>query len=388
VIASGAKLRVCFALSTRGHLFGGLETITDHLASGLAARRHQVTLLAGVVPRRPSRQDFPAGIDVTCIPVLPRTWLVTRALARTIGTQPLNVQSLTFFGSCLVRPRVRRQLAQADIVVSLLEGEAVLLSRYLAARGVGTIYYFSGGIDPGWAFRDRSTLRLAISETVADGCRREHAYRTDGVLVPGVARELLGGPPAAERAGAPRLLYVGRLEDHQKRVTALLPILEALVPRFPALTLRLAGDGPTRSRLERAAGELGLADRVIFRGALTAAEVHQELRQATLLVLPSSYESFGIVALEAMAAGVPVVASELPALREATGGHAYLLPADDTALWAQTIGRLLEDDPERRATAARGRAWAAQFTWDRIVDRFEQFAYQAAGRRVREAAGA
>jgi glycosyltransferase involved in cell wall biosynthesis len=369
-------------------VFGGLETIADRLASGLAERGHEVTLLAGVVPFRHSRRDFPSGVGVTCVPMLPNTWLVTRLLARAFDAQPLNVQSLTFVGSCLAHRTARRELIGAHIVVSLLEGEAVLLSRYLASRGVGTIYYFSGGIDPGWAYRDRSTLRLAISETVADGCRREHAYRTDGVLVPGVARELLEGPPAAERAGEPRLLYVGRLEDHQKRVTTLLPIVEALAPRFPALTLRLAGDGPTRSRLEREVRALGLAGRVIFRGALTAAEVHQELRQATLLVLPSSYESFGIVALEAMAAGVPVVASELPALREATGGHAYLLPVEDTALWAQTIGRLLQDDSERLATAARGRAWAAQFTWDRIVDRFEQFAYQAAGRRVREAAGA
>jgi glycosyltransferase involved in cell wall biosynthesis len=386
VIASGAKLRVCFALSSRGNVFGGLETIADRLASGLAERGHEVSLLAGVVPCRHSRRDFPSGVGVTCVPMLPNTWLVTRLLARAFGAQPLNVQSLTFVGSCLAHRTARRELIGAHIVVSLLEGEAVLLSRYLASRGVGTIYYFSGGIDPGWAYRDRSTLRLATSETVADHCRREHAYRTDGVLVPGVARELLDGPLAAERSGEPRLLHVGRLEDN-KRVAALLPIIEALARRFPALTLRLAGDGPERPRLEREVRELGLAGRLIFRGALTAAEVRQELRQATLLLLPSSYESFGIVALEAMAAGVPVVASELPALREATGGHAYLLPPEDNALWVRTIGRLLGDGSERRTTAARGRAWAARFTWDRVVDRFEQFAYQAAGRRVREAAG-
>jgi glycosyltransferase involved in cell wall biosynthesis len=370
---------LCFILSTRGNVYGGLETIADRFAAGLAQRGYAVTLLAGAAPGRPRRADWPPGVTPLVLPLLPRTALPLRLAARLAHSSALNLQSLSFYLSFLVHPGARRRLAAAALSVTLLEGDAVCFSRYLERRARPTLYYFSGGIDAAWAYRDRSTLRIAISATIAERSRRQHHYETQGVVTPGIPAELLEGPPAAELAGSPpRLLYAGRLEPN-KGVERLLPVVAALATSFPDVTLRLAGDGPARPDLERAAHAHGVRERVVFLGALAPAQVYAELRQAQLFLFPSSYESFGVAALEALAAGAPVVATDLPVLREATGGHAQLLPADDLPAWIAAAHRLLSDPELRRRAAQGGRAWAAQHTWEQSVDRLEAFIVQACG---------
>src|SRR5207253_10560972 len=143
---------------------------------------------------------------------------------------------------------------------------------------------------------------VATSQLVAELCR-EHGLRCDGVVTPGVSSALLEGPPAAARPPAPpRLLYVGRLEAN-KRVGWLLPLVDALLPRCPDLTLRLVGDGPMRADLERAVLQRGLGQQVVFVGGLARGQVEAELRQADVFVFPSAYESFGTAVLEALAVG-------------------------------------------------------------------------------------
>jgi glycosyltransferase involved in cell wall biosynthesis len=109
----------------------------------------------------------------------------------------------------------------------------------------------------------------------------------------------------------------------------------------------------------------------VFTGALSPDGVLAELRQADVFVFPSAYESFGTAALEALAAGLPVVASDLPALREATGAHASLVALDNLDGWVDAVGQLLADANLRAARAEVGRRWAAGFTWERVVDQFE-----------------
>jgi glycosyltransferase involved in cell wall biosynthesis len=379
LMTRGAPLQVCFILSSRGNVFGGLETIADNLASGLARLGHEVTLLAGTHLTRSRRNDFPPGVEPIYVPSISHTSALLRSAARVAHCSPLNLQSLTFFLSCLSHRDARRRLVRASVAVTFLEGEAMLFSRYLARRSVGSIYYFSGGIDAGWAYRDRSTLRVAISQVIADRYEREHGYLCQAVVTPGIASEILVAPLAAERreSGPRRLLYVGRLE-HLKQVDRLLPVVSALVRESPGLTLRIVGDGPARLSLKRQVREDGLDGHVVFCGSQPHAEVLAELRQADVLLFPSVTESFGIVALEALAAGVPVVASDLPALREATGGNAALLPSNDLAAWIDATRRLISNDELRRTCAVRGRAWAEKFTWDKIVDKFEGLLYETA----------
>jgi len=93
---------------------------------------------------------------------------------------------------------------------------------------------------------------------------------------------------------------------------------------------------------------------------------------AVALLVPSLAEGFGIPALEAMRCGTPVIASDIPALREVCGGSALLLPLHDPSLWADALRRIIQDSSLHCDLAARGLTRAAPFTWTAAVARFRE----------------
>lgn len=114
---------------------------------------------------------------------------------------------------------------------------------------------------------------------------------------------------------------------------------------------------------------------VVPAGYLAEDDLRRVVAGAACLAFPSRYEGFGLPPLEALACGIPVVAADLPAVREATGGHASLVPAGDADALAQALLQVLDDagshDP------APGRAWAAQWTWARCAGLTRQAYRQA-----------
>lgn len=368
-------MNVAFMLSSR-QAIGGIETIAYNLVCALAARGHHLAFVTGTT--QPHWRDLPQSVDTWELPPLDVSSFATVQIARVLRTSPLNIQSLSFFLRFLLSSRARRVVEQADVAVTIFEGEAVLFSRYLHRRNVGTVYYYHGGIDSRWATLDRSTRRVAISQSIATHSAVHHAYPCHGVVWPGVAREWFEQPCRADTLCEPRrLVYTGRLERTQKHPERLIACFAALAHEFPNLTLRLVGDGPMRSELERQARDARLTSRITFTGAQTPAGVRAELQQADLFLFPSVYESFGVSVLEAMAAGVPVIASDLPVLREATGEQASLVPSDDMNLWIETTRRLLNDPSLRQKRSEAGRTWARQFTWERAATSLERYMIEA-----------
>ncbi len=187
--------------------------------------------------------------------------------------------------------------------------------------------------------------------------------RITPVLANGVARAEVADRAAAARArrvaGGPlRLLLVARCDPLKDQATVL-RAFAACRPQAPAWQVQLVGDGPTRPALETLARELGLGDAVAFLGRRE--DIPELLGQADLFALgTTAAEGFGIVLAEALAAGLPVLASDVPACREvlADGRAGLLLPAADPAAWARGLGPLLRDADQRRALAARGAAQA------------------------------
>jgi glycosyltransferase involved in cell wall biosynthesis len=115
------------------------------------------------------------------------------------------------------------------------------------------------------------------------------------------------------------LLTMGRLAAHEryKGVDEVLDLLPGLLKKMPELVYLIVGDGDDRARLENKAQQLGVAERVIFAGYIPNEEKQSHYRVADVYVMPSRGEGFGIVFLEAMASGIPVVASKLDGGREA-----------------------------------------------------------------------
>ncbi len=176
----------------------------------------------------------------------------------------------------------------------------------------------------------------------------------------GVEPERYAAAPAAT-AAAPaacrqRLLFVGRLAA-VKGLPVLFGALARLLGTHPGLQLTLVGDGPERAPLQARAAELGIAGAVAFAGPASQQEVAGYLSRADIFVLPSFAEGVPVVLMEAMAAGLPVIASNVGGVGELVReGAGLLLAPGDTAALTRAIAALL-GDPERRA--AMGRAGAA-----------------------------
>jgi D-inositol-3-phosphate glycosyltransferase len=133
------------------------------------------------------------------------------------------------------------------------------------------------------------------------------------------------------------------------------------------------GDESEKQRLKAVASALGVRDRVDFLGSVAHHELPYFYAAADVCVMPSYSESFGLVALEAQACGRPVVASGVSGLRSVVRDEVsgYLIDSHDPAVYAERIGRLLNDPELAQQMGRRGRLLAQRFSWTRTADRLE-----------------
>ncbi|MFZ5624253.1 MAG: glycosyltransferase [Gemmatimonadota bacterium] len=209
-------------------------------------------------------------------------------------------------------------------------------------------------------------------------------------VAPSTPRWVIGNAIALEsiRSAAPAetgngsLLFVGRLSA-EKRVDLLLEAVAAC-RRKPRVLL--CGDGPERERLERLAAGLGLDGAVVFLG--TRRDVWPLMRAARAVVNVSAFEGCPNVVLEAMAAGIPLVVSDIPAHRALLGeASAWFTDPADTGAFAATLERVLADPAEASRRAAEAARRVEAFAVARIVARYDEL-YRSvlAARRRRGAA--
>src|SRR5271166_360131 len=158
-----------------------------------------------------------------------------------------------------------------------------------------------------------------------------------------------------------RLVFVGRC-DIQKDHATLLRAITAV----PDTHLLLVGDGPLRPRLEQMAAALGIRDRVTFLG--WRGDVAAVLKASDIYVHSTHSDGFGIAACEAMAAGLPVVASDVPGLAQLVTGAGILFPAGDDKALARELNALIQSPRRRREMSVAGRQRARQFSIENTVD--------------------
>lgn len=156
-----------------------------------------------------------------------------------------------------------------------------------------------------------------------------------------------------------------------KKVLDTVEILARVTKRVPA-RLILIGDGPERPRVQARAEELGVADKVVFLGRHDS--VAELLSCADVFLLPSSKESFGLVALEAMACGAPVVASDVGGIPEVVphGEAGFLCPVGDVDAMADAVTDILRDEELHARFVRNGLAAVAEkFTAEFVVPQYE-----------------
>ncbi len=153
-----------------------------------------------------------------------------------------------------------------------------------------------------------------------------------------------------------RVLTVARL-DREKGIDYLLRAAASLVGKIPGVSLTVVGEGPERGTLEELVEELGIASLVRFTGALEHHDVRLEYQQADVFVLPSFWEGIPVVLMEAMASGVPVIATRITGIPELVkhGENGLLVPTGQSEPIATSLLRLYENPQLRRSFARRGR---------------------------------
>lgn len=382
------QLRVCLATALFRPAVGGEERHAEVLGRGLSRAGHRVCVVTQRLPGTPRREVLD-GLQIE------------RAIRATARGPLFGLTYAASLGRFLLRHRRAFDIVQ----VTYLYWDAVVaavLKPLLAARLVVRVVVAGpgGDVDRFRSMRlwplipgaDRPTLDRLVTLVV----RRGDAFTTHTaggrkeLLALGVAPArchvvrngieiqrfaALPRPPA--RTGPRRLLCVARLAE-QKGLDVLLRALPAVRTAAGPVGLTLLGEGPEEGRLRDLAATLGIADAVQFGGLVT--DVLPHLAGADVFVLPSRFEGMPHALLEAMAAGLPIVATAVGAnadfLEDSVNG--LLVAPDDAAALAAAVARLLGDPPlAARLGAAARQAAVGRYSVESMLEQILAVYWQA-----------
>jgi phosphatidylinositol alpha-mannosyltransferase len=365
-------VRVALVCPYAWDLPGGVQAHVRQLARELEVRAHAVAVLA---PARSASAEQGVRIVGKAIRV------------------PFNGSVAPICPDPRSRGRIRRELARFEPdVVHAHEPFAPSVSMFatLGASGpvVGTFHAYAERSLALAAFApllrqvwDRVDVRLAVSEPAASFASR-HFGGGIRVVPNGVDVERFRAALPAELPRGRRVLFVGRLEPRKGFRTAL-AAFELLAGEFPDLLFVVVGEGNERSAVDGLAP--AVRERVLMRGFVAEADLPGHYAAADVFVAPATGgESFGIVLVEAMAAGVPVVASDIAGYRGVVRDEreGLLVGTQDPLALAWALRRVLRDPTLASDLGEAGRARAARFDWSTVVGEIEG-AYEEALRRGR-----
>jgi phosphatidylinositol alpha-mannosyltransferase len=346
---------------------GGVGDHIAHLAGQFQAMGHQARIIAPWSgPASAAPDDLPFHGIGSVVPV------------------PANGSVARISLSPTVSRRVKRILEaeQFDIVhihEPLLPALPLTVLRHSTAVNVGTFHayrqsnlgYFYGKPILKHLFR-RLHGRIAVSLPALEFVSQY--FDADYEVIPnGIEVERFGehvAPIATLRDGRPTILFVGRYNEPRKGFKYLLKALPAVRQAVPGARLVVVGRGkPDRYRQFLAARRI---DDVVFAGCVSQADLPRYYASCDVFCAPSTgRESFGIVLLEAMASGRPVVASDIPGYAGVVGSgrEGLLVERKNPAALAEALARLLGDATLRERMGARGRATVASYDWEKVSRR-------------------
>ncbi|CDO87749.1 glycogen synthase [Mycobacterium triplex] len=387
-------------------VIGGLGRHVHHLSIALAAAGHDVVVLSrrptGTDPStHPSSDEIREGVRVIAAAQDPHEFTFgTDMMAWTLAMGHAMIRA----GLTLKKPGSSRPW-RPDVVHAhdwLVAHPAIALAQFYDVPMVSTIHATEAGRHSGWVSGAISRQVHAVESWLvreSDSlitCSASMSDEITELFGPGLAETTVirNGIDAARWPFAPRrrprtgpaeLLYVGRLE-YEKGVQDLIAALPRVRRTNPGTTLTIAGDGTQQDRLVEQARKHRVLKATRFVGHLHHDELLAALHRADAAVFPSHYEPFGLVALEAAAAGTPLVTSNIGGLGEAVinGQTGVSCPPRDVAALAAAVRTVL-DDPEaaqRRARAARERL-TSDFDWQTVAGQTAQV-YVAAKRGERQ----
>jgi phosphatidylinositol alpha-mannosyltransferase len=341
---------------------GGVQVHVRELALRLRERGHEVAVLAPCrhPPGEPWVRAVGGPVDIpyngSNAPIDPRPWS-----RRRVGNE------IARFGPDLLH--VHEPLTPSTSMWATLEaGRIPVVATFHSGASRSRLFDLAAPVLRRVA--RRVSIRIAVSEAAAAFARARVGGAFEVVPIAVDAARFERATPADLGSGR-KLLFVGRL-DARKGFPTTVAAFERLVENHPDLRLVVAGEGPDRT----AVGSLtqGIRQRVRMLGAVPNADL-PPIHAACDVYLGSSVggESFGVVLVEAMAAGLPVVASDVPGYREVIRDdvEGLLVPPRDPAALAAAAARVLDDPTLAGRLTAAGRERARTFDWSVVVERLE-----------------
>jgi glycosyltransferase involved in cell wall biosynthesis len=339
----------------------GIGIFTHALLRGLGERDdvEACGFPISVSGRRDLAEALPPGVD-------PRT-------------PPLPARPLHAIWRRSSRPRLDALLGRPDVI----HGPNFVVPPARAAR-VATVHDLTTLRYPELCHAATLAFPALVRRAAAEGAwihTPSHAVRDEVVAELGLDPDRVvavpngfdapqGDPEAGRRiAGVDRyVLAVGTVEP-RKDLPALVAAADRLAADHPDLVVvHAGGDGWQVERLEEALAAAEHPERFRRLGHVAHDQLGHLYAGARVFAYPSVYEGFGIPVLEAMSAGVPVVTTDVPAVREVAGGAAAVVPVGDVDALAGALARAWSDEAWRAEAAARGRARCAAYSWDACVD--------------------
>jgi glycogen synthase len=386
-------------------VIGGLGRHVHHLATALAEAGHEVVVLSrrpsGTDPStHPSTDEVAEGVRVVAAAQDPHEFdFGSDMMAWTLAMGHSMVRA-----GLAIRNQRGNRAWRPDVVHAhdwLVAHPAVALAEYFDVPLVSTVHATEAGRHSGWVSGPISRQVHAVESWLvreSDSlitCSASMRDEITELFGPGLVeiRVIRNGIDAARWPFAPRkprkgpaqLLYLGRLE-YEKGIHDAIAALPRIRRTHPGTTMTIAGEGTQQQWLVEQARKHKVIKAVTFVGHMDHEALVRLLHTADAAVLPSHYEPFGIVALEAAATGTPLVTSNVGGLGEAVinGQTGVSHPPRDVAALAAAVRAVL-DDPDaaqQRAIAARERL-TSDFHWHTVASETAQV-YLSAKRRERE----
>ncbi|NRI66056.1 glycosyltransferase family 4 protein [Rhodococcus sp. MS16] len=383
---------------------GGLGRHVHHLATELAAAGHEVVVLS----RRPSGTDASTHPTVTHISEGVLVVAVAEDPAHFVFGEDMLAWTLAMghamvrAGTALHKPGVGEGW-QPDVVHAhdwLVAHPAIALAEFYDVPLVSTLHATEAGRHSGWIsgrinrqvhsvewwLANESDALITCSASMQDEVTELYGPSLPPLTVirNGIDLTTWNFRERAPRSGPPKLLFVGRLE-YEKGVQDAIAALPRIRRSHPGTTLAVAGEGTQFGWLAEQARTHRVVRSVNFLGNLDHSELLSWLHGADAIVLPSRYEPFGIIALEAAAAGTPLITSTAGGLGEAVvdGVTGMSFQPGDVAGLTSAVREVLDDPAgaQERAVAARARL-TSDFDWHQVAEETVHV-YAGAKRRVR-----
>jgi glycosyltransferase involved in cell wall biosynthesis len=358
---------------------GGSATACQQIARAFVARGHRVVVLTSGIGSLNGSTDE-SGIEVIRL----------RTLRKQVHQSGV-LEMLSYVLAASLKAVGIAKTHQIDFVLAFFSVPGGIVARWLHLRtGIPYVVSLRGGDVPGTEphlamfYRALQPLRRNIFKNARSICApsqglKELSERTDPysveVIPNGVDLEFFRPDPAV-RPKTLILLSVGRLHV-QKNVAYLLKIVAAIRDTLKTpLTATVVGDGPERPNLEQLAADLGITSSVRFAGWLDRAAVRIAYQSSTFLIHASAYEGMSNVILEALASGLPVIASKIPGntelIEDGTNGLLFE-PAIAASELADRLLPLFQDEAKwSRLSAAARSTIETRFSWNHAADLYEQ----------------